>query len=233
MNRVRERKRRDHSNTKLPTKSRKAKAESASGNVISLTTVPECKLESVIGRQVREFRTKLQLTITQLAGLIGISSGMLSKIETGNASPSLSTLQQLAYALKVPVTAFLQKFEEEKDVTYVKAGGGLPIERRGTRAGYEYRLLGHTVSKSIAVEPYCIVLPENSEVFPLFQHDGVELNYVVRGQLLYRHGDKTYLLSEGDSLFFDANAPHGPEELITTPIKMISVFVYRRYSDKD
>ena len=171
------------------------------------------------------------MTITQLAGIVGISGGMLSKIETGHASPSLSTLQALADAFNVPVTDFLRKFEEEMDVTYVKAGGGLPIERRGTRAGYEYRLLGHTVGKSIAVEPYFIVLPEDSEVFPLFQHDGMEFNYVVQGQFLYRHGDKTYLLSERDSLFFDANVPHGPEELITSPIKMISLVVYWRYSE--
>jgi transcriptional regulator with XRE-family HTH domain len=192
---------------------------------------PENKLELAIGREIRSFRKKMDLTIAELAKLAELSAGMLSKIENGNASPSLGTLQALSRALNIPFTAFFRKYEEDRDASYVRSGQGLVIERRGTRSGHEYRLLGHSVGKSISVEPYLITLTEESEVFPLFQHPGTEFLYMLEGEMLYMHGDKSYRLSPGDSLFFDADAPHGPEELFVLPIRFLSIIVSPRFTD--
>ena len=186
-------------------------------------------LEAAIGREVRIFRKKIDLTIAELAKLAGLSTGMLSKIENGLASPSLATLHALSTSLNVPVTSFFRKYEEQRNATFVRSGEGLKIERRGTRAGHQYQLLGHSVGKTIAVEPYLITLTEDSEIFPLFQHPGMEFIYSIEGEVIYRHGDKTYPLTPGDSLFFDGDAPHGPEELIKLPAKFISVIVYPRF----
>ena len=140
------------------------------------------RMEIVIGREIRIFRKKLNLTVAELAKLAGLSMGMLSKIETGNTSPSLSTLKALSEALNVPVTAFFRKYEEGRGASFVKAGNGVLIERRGSRAGHEYQLLGHSVGKNISVEPYLITLTEKSEVFPLFQHAGMEFVNMLEGQ---------------------------------------------------
>ena len=185
-------------------------------------------LERAIGREVHSAREKLGLTISELAKAAGISAGMLSKIENGQTSPSLSTLQSLAKALNVPVTSLFKGFDEERDAVHVKAGQGLTIERRGTRAGHQYQLLGHTPSGSLVVEPYLIKLTEQSDVFPIFQHAGLEFIYVLEGEVVYRHGGKTYDLRPGDSLYFDADAPHGPEELKKLPITFLSVISYDR-----
>ena len=101
-------------------------------------------------------------------------------------------------------------------------------ERRGTRAGHQYELLGHAPHKLIQVEPYLITLTEQSDVFPIFQHAGVEFIYMLEGEVGYRHSDKTFLLTPGDSLFFDADAPHGPEELRKLPMRFLSVICYPR-----
>jgi transcriptional regulator with XRE-family HTH domain len=191
----------------------------------------ESNLELSIGREVRVFRKKINMTVAELAKLAGLSAGMLSKIENGMTSPSLATLQSLSRALHVPVTAFFRKFEEERDATFVKAGQGLTIERRGTRAGHQYQLLGHTMRKSIAVEPYMITLTADSDVFPLFQHAGIEFLYMLEGEVGYRHGSKTYTLTPGDSLYFDADVPHGPEELRKLPIRFLSIITYSRESE--
>ena len=187
------------------------------------------RLEVAIGSQVRALRKKLDLTVMELAKEAGLSAGMLSKIENGNTSPSLSTLQALSRALHVPVTAFFRQYDEKRDATFVQAGHGLNIERRGTRAGHQYQLLGHTVGKNIAIEPYMITLNEESEVFPVFQHSGMEFIYVIEGKVGYRHGNETYHLTPGDSLFFDADAPHGPEELTELPLRYLSVIAYPRH----
>ena len=189
------------------------------------------QLEVAIGHQVRQFRQDLDMTVAEVAKLAGLSSGMLSKIENGMTSPSLATLRALSRALNVPVTSFFRKFEEQRDATYVKAGEGLPIERRGTRAGHLYHLLGHSVGHRTSVEPYLITLTEKSEVFPLFQHAGTEFIYVLEGRVIYRHGSQTYDMGPGDSLFFDSDVPHGPEELVALPVRMLSLIV--RPGDED
>ena len=185
-------------------------------------------LEQAIGRQVRQYRQEMRLTTGEVARLAGVSAGMVSKIENGLTSPSLATLSGLATALNVPVTALFRQYEEHRNATYVKADQGLNIERQGSRAGHQYQLLGHSVGKGVSVEPYLVTLTEKSEVFPLFQHHGQEFIYVLSGQVLYRHGNMTYDLSPGDSLFFDANAPHGPEELLELPIRLLSVIVQQK-----
>lgn len=187
-------------------------------------------LEVAIGREVHVFRTKLGLTVSDLAAAAGLSNGMLSKIENGLISPSLTTLQALSRALGVPVTALFRRFEEKRDAVFVKSGQGLAIERRGTRNGHQYHLLGHSGDRSsrVVVEPYMITLTAESDVFPLFQHDGLEFLYMLEGEVTYRHADKLYVMQPGDSLFFDADAPHGPEELRKLPIRFLSVISYPR-----
>jgi transcriptional regulator with XRE-family HTH domain len=185
-------------------------------------------LEQAIGREVRRFREKNALTIADLAKSANISAGMLSKIENGATSPSLATLQALSTALQVPVTALFKSYEEIRDATFVKAGQGLTIERRGTRAGHQYQLLGHSTHGPVMVEPYLITLTHEQDVFPAFQHPGMEFLFMLEGNVVYRHGEKTYDMHPGDALFFDAEAPHGPDDLKKLPARYISVISYRR-----
>jgi len=78
-----------------------------------------------IGAQVRSIRRKLDLTGTELAVQAGLSAGMLSKIENGGISPSLATLDALAKALNVPISALFAETEERRDCSFVKAGSGV------------------------------------------------------------------------------------------------------------
>lgn len=185
-------------------------------------------LEMAIGHEVRTYRKKLGITVADLAAATGMSVGMLSKIENGNISPSLTTLQALSKALGMPITAFFRGFEEPKTASFVKAGEGVNLERRGTRAGHHYSLLGHIENNTsgVVVEPYLITLNAESDIFPTFQHEGMEFLYMLEGEVVYRHGDSLYRMQAGDSLFFDADAPHGPEELVTLPARYLSIISY-------
>jgi transcriptional regulator with XRE-family HTH domain len=188
----------------------------------------ERNLEVAIGRAVRNFRRQKAMTVADLSKQTGLSIGMLSKIENGITSPSLSTLQSLAHALSVPITAFFRRYEEKREVMHVKAGQAVEMERAGTRAGHQYNLLGHIGANAsgVIVEPYMITLTESSDIFPTFQHDGIELLYFLEGEVEYRHGDQTFLMQPGDSLFFDADAPHGPERHIKLPARFLSIIAY-------
>ena len=200
--------------------------EAVDAGPIALSMERGNRLEDAIGRQVRVYRVQLSMTIANLARQSGLSPGMLSKIENGQTSPSLTTLQLLAGALNVPVTALFRKYEQDREASFVKAGKGLIIDRRGTGTGHQYHLLGHSVGdRSMRVEPYLIVISEASDVFPLFQHEGVEFIYMLEGEMMYRHGSHVYTLNVGDSLYFDSDAPHGPEDLNRLPIRFLSFIV--------
>ncbi|MBX2867534.1 MAG: XRE family transcriptional regulator [Acidiferrobacterales bacterium] len=189
--------------------------------------VADNALELSLGRQVREFRQEQGMTVSDLAKQSALSPGMLSKVENGLTSPSLSTMQAIAEALNVPVTALFRLYEETREATFVAAGQGLNIERQGTRAGHHYQLLGHSSNQNPTVEPYLVTLSEKTDVFPLFQHDGVEFIHLITGEMVYRHANKTYHMKAGDSLYFDSEAPHGPEKLIELPVRMLAVIVGR------
>ena len=189
--------------------------------------VAERTLERAIGTQIRELRRRFHLSVTDLANAASISSGMLSKIENGQISPSLSTLQALAVALNVPITTLFSTFEEKRDCSYVRAGQGVVIERRGTKVGHVYQLLGHALGGEIMVEPYLITLKEEAASYTGFRHAGVEFIYMLSGEVIYRHADQTYHLKPGDALLFDSGALHGPETLVVRPMTYLSIIMYR------
>jgi transcriptional regulator with XRE-family HTH domain len=190
--------------------------------------LPARTLEAGIGVEVRRLRKALDLTVAELGVAAGISAGMLSKIENGTISPSLATLGALATALNVPISRLFAETEERRDCSFVKAGNGVRIERRGTKAGHLYDLLGHSLSGEIGVEPYLITLKRDAVAYTNFRHAGVEFLYMLSGKVRYRHADRRYLMEPGDALFFDAAARHGPEELVEAPMRYLSIIIYPR-----
>jgi transcriptional regulator with XRE-family HTH domain len=188
----------------------------------------ERTLERAIGAEIRDLRQRFDLSAADLASAAFISSGMLSKIENGQISPSLSTLQALALALNVPLTSLFTSFEENRDCSFVGAGQGLVIERRGSKVGHVYQLLGHALGGGdIVVEPYLITLKENAVAYTGFRHAGTELIYMISGKVIYRHGDQTFPLQPGDTLMFDSAALHGPEAVLEKPSTYLSIIIYR------
>jgi len=185
-------------------------------------------LEQALGTQVRALRRRADVTAADLASSAGISTGMLSKIENGSISPSLSTLQAVAGALNVPLSQLFATFEEQRDCSFVRAGQGVVIERRGSKEGHQYSLLGHGLGGPVVVEPYLITLRDEAAPYTGFQHAGVEFIYMLTGEVVYRHGDQTHHLRPGDALLFDSAALHGPERLLQKPMTYLSVIIYPR-----
>lgn len=190
----------------------------------------ENRLEMAIGHEVRAQRKRLGITVTDLAAATGLSVGMLSKIENGNISPSLTTLRALTASLGVSLGALFRRYDQPRAATFVKAGEGQELERRGTRAGHRYSLLGQSGdgAEGVVVEPYLICLTSASDAFPSFQHQGTELIYMLEGAVSYRHGDTLYPMGPGDSLHFDADTPHGPEVLDELPARYLSIICYAK-----
>ena len=73
-----------------------------------------------LGEKIRQRRKELGLVLTELAEMCDISPSFLSQIERDQASPSISTLHNIALALGVTVASFFA--DSSEDVNNAHAG---------------------------------------------------------------------------------------------------------------
>jgi transcriptional regulator with XRE-family HTH domain len=157
-----------------------------------------------VGQQLRALRKARKLSIRSLADRSGLSVNTLSLIENGKTSPSVSTLHQLAQSLNVPITAFFEGESHKQKVFYQRAG-----ERQQIVFSY-----GHMENLSAGMphlgsEPFLTRLePKASSGETPIVYGGREFIYCLEGQITYTVEGRTYPLSPGDSLIFDAYTPH-------------------------
>src|SRR5512147_939160 len=96
---------------------RNSKREPRSPGKIRAGVVPEVN----VGRRLRELRNERGLSIRALAEHSGLNVNTFSLIENGKTSPSVSTLQQIAAALEVPITAFFENNTPKNSVAHITA----------------------------------------------------------------------------------------------------------------
>ncbi len=161
-------------------------------------------VEIHVGRCLRDLRMKHGLSIRCLAVQSGLNVNTLSLIENGRTSPSVSTLQLLASALDVPITAFFDHDTSKDNIAYQKAGERVQAAfAHGTisdlGAGLTFRG-GQPLL--VTIEPYA-----NSGPTPIV-HTGHEFVFCLEGCIAYTIKAQNYILKPGDSLVFQAHLPH-------------------------
>jgi len=165
---------------------------------------PDASMNVDVGGNLRRLREERSLSIRALAEKSGLAVNTLSLIENGKSSPSVSTLQQLAGALMVPITAFFETKTPKKIVAYIKAD-------QRPRAVFDHGILEDLAADSViqGVEPFVVILePGAGSGTQEIVHTGYEFIYCLEGRLLYTIEGHTYLLEPGDSLLFEAHLPH-------------------------
>jgi transcriptional regulator with XRE-family HTH domain len=207
---------------------RAARRTNAAGPAVERAQRPAVDL----GRTARRLRESQNLTLADVARRADISSAMLSRLETGRVSPSLETIVALARTLGVTPSALMQRVGvDDGGAQLIRAGEGLETVRSGTRRGHTYHLLAAQRGPRKIFEPFLVTLNDRSEVFPGFQHPGIEFIHLLSGVLHYRHGRHTYVLRPGDTLTFSGDIAHGPERLEKVPIRMLSLIIYGNEDD--
>ncbi|MNC37506.1 HTH-type transcriptional regulator PuuR [compost metagenome] len=195
-------------------------------------TAPRLKLEQYLGLQIKRQRQAQDLKLSDVAKIADISQGMLSKIENAQVSTSLDTLSRLCDVLGLPLSKLFSEYDQQDgSAQLVKADQGMEVVRRGTEKGHTYHLLNHTRGPKKSFEAYMVSMDDASEEFPTFSHPGTEFLHLLEGELIYRHGNQLYRMEAGDSLTFEGEIPHGPEELVQVPIRLLSIMNYG--SDKE
>jgi transcriptional regulator with XRE-family HTH domain len=160
--------------------------------------------ETSVGGRLRELRKERGLSMRALAERSGLNVNTFGLIENGKTSPSVSTLQQIAAALEVPITAFFENHVPKSSIAHLTA-------RHRPRLAFAHGTLedlGAGLS-SRAVEPFVVTLePHAGSGDTPIVHTGFEFVFCLQGRLTYRVEDQSYVLEPGDSLLFESYLPH-------------------------
>jgi transcriptional regulator with XRE-family HTH domain len=153
-------------------------------------------------RRLRRFRLK------DLAERAGCSESLLSRIENGLVSPSLTTLHRLSQALGVNVSTLLEPVKEEICTIYG------PDDRPPVLTGDEAEGDGSRAESIIPVgdnrllEGLMITLPSGGALCGPFRHDGEEVGYVISGAVELIVEGQTFTAGAGSTFFFESDRPH-------------------------
>jgi transcriptional regulator with XRE-family HTH domain len=182
-------------------------------------TENQISAEINIGRRLQELRTMQGLSIRSLAEISGLNFNTLSLIENEKTSPNVSTLQKLAAALRVPITAFFETSRIFKDVVFQKFG-----QRPQTTFPHgELEDLGGGLALGEATPLLLTSNPFANSGSDAIVHTGQEFVYCLEGTMVYLVGPDEYILEPGDSLIFQAHLPHRWENREDTIFRSILV----------
>ena len=162
-----------------------------------------------IGKRLRDLRAVRELSLRQLAKLIGASPSLLSQVENGKVMPSVDTLYLLAGALGVPVAAF---FGEAAEAVVSSLGGTAVVrgtERKRIRLEHGVtweNLLPREESSLRFMEIRYAPGAHSGE--HLLRHPGRDLFVVLEGELVFEVGFAEHRLAAGDSISFGDFQPH-------------------------
>jgi len=206
-----------------------AKANARAGTSDELGAEPgdprwEAFDSKVIGVRVRALRDASGLSLRDLAERSGVSAPMLSQVERGETSPTLTVAARIAAGLELRLSQLL-RLDEDGAVTIVRAGEGASggNAKRGhsfevltaARPGQRSELSRHTLAPAGATGA-----PDDP---PMHEPGSRETALVERGSLALVCDGRRYGLREGDCVTFDADLPHHFENPTDTEASFLAI----------
>ncbi len=158
-----------------------------------------------LGRIIRSLRIRKGLTLEELAQRSDLSAAMISKVESGQTSPSINSLRNISEALSVPVAYMFSA-----ETTAVAE----PVSFNHKQI-YTYKDVTYTVIMSPTASNSKLFLFEaqpgaerGSIRVPHLQHDGFEQGIVIEGQIEMTVGGSVYVLGQYDTISFPGLLQH-------------------------
>ena len=174
------------------------------------TVRPARQTEVRLGLRLRAARERQGLSLREVARRTGLSPSFLSQVERDQVTPSIASLKQLATALGERVGVLLADPAPE----------GLVL-RRGDRPAWA---LARVHYEQLAPNDGRLMQPQLLRFEPggdlgehPVVHDGEEFGLVLSGRVECFVGEQSFVLEEGDSVYFDARLPHRTRNTAATP----------------
>jgi transcriptional regulator with XRE-family HTH domain len=188
------------------------------------------EIEQRLGRRVSELRSARGYTQDRLASETGFTKGYLSKIENSKVIPPIGTLVKIAQALHTDLADLLgaeSSAERNDGICVVRSWEREPVVRGGSSFGYDYVALAHK-KRHKHMDPFIMVFPSNLDKDVRFEHEGEEFLYVIEGEVEFSFitdgRERQWVLSPGDSVYFDSRIPHRGRSLKGESRALVVIF---------
>jgi transcriptional regulator with XRE-family HTH domain len=192
------------------------KSKKTARNVTNPRVVEDSLLPYAIPEKLRMLRIRRSMGLAQLAQHTGFSAAMLSRLENGRLVPTLPTLTRIAAVFNVGLDYFFTDPRKRHIVALSRKGERrqFPSDPKSEPAPWHFETLDFRANerKLNGYLAHFHPLPEEN-VKPHF-HRGVELLYLIEGELEMTIGIDTFRLSPGDSVYFDAMQKHAYRSLV-------------------
>ncbi|WP_036878828.1 helix-turn-helix domain-containing protein [Xylanibacter oryzae] len=177
-----------------------------------------------IGERLKGLRDVLDIPAEEIAQLCNISIEEYLKMENGDGDISISKLQTISkrYGIALDVLMF---GEEPRMSSYflTRKDQGMSVERR---QAYKYQSLASGFRGRNA-DPFMVLVepkPEGS-IIEQNSHEGQEFDFVTEGRLELTIKNKTLILNQGDSIYFDSSLPHCMRALDDKAVRFLAVIL--------
>lgn len=156
-----------------------------------------------LGGNIRKIRNQNKMTLKELSSKTGFSISFLSQLERGKSSATLESLKKISLALNINPGYFFENSTENDEGEVETMKEAIQMEKRNIL----YKDLNKNINNP-AFAPLLVTLKPNQNEGNLFNHDGQEFLYVLRGELTVQLGEEAYILKQNDSIMFNSNIQH-------------------------
>jgi len=190
----------------------------------------ENKIDLAIGATLRDLREGRGLNAKQLAENADVSAAMISRIENGQVSPSISTLEALSEALEVPMVSFFRETtsSDHVDFTHVKKGQGIQSTRIIDDHSHDFINLASHNRRDFGFEAHIVTMEKQDALAPIYVGHGVVFMHILSGEAKFSYGQKEIHLKAGDNLTLDAELSHGVKKVISDKFTFLAIKAEKR-----
>lgn len=172
--------------------------------------------ELKVGRELRQRRNELGLSLREVAELTDLSIGFLSQLENDQVSPSLASLDRIAHALRTPIFELLSS--DDRDPV-VRADDRPAAILGGTDV--EIDLLTNFPNWQMMPFHRTLAVGEKYEALRI-ERAREEWIYVLRGEMeIYLRNQEPHVLRPGDSIHFPSVRLEAVNSVGDVPLEII------------
>lgn len=166
-----------------------------------------------IGERIKLLRESKNISLEEMAKRTKLDIVQVEKIEQAKELPSLTPLVKIARVLGVRLGTFLDDHDESGPVIVRKNmhNKTVSFSTSDTLAHRHMDYFSLSPSKTGRhMEPFIIQIEPASEGvhFIMSSHEGEEFIYCLDGMVEINYGKDTYVLEEGDSIYYDSIVAH-------------------------
>ena len=167
----------------------------------------------IVGEKIKSIREAKNISIEELSERSGLSLTQIESIEQSTSFPSLAPLIKIARVLSCRLGTFLDDNNELGPAITRKGDRNSAISFSNNTTGNHRHMEYYALSKDKSerhMEPFIIDVQsgEEGEEFILSSHEGEEFIFCLRGIIEISYGKNTYVLEEGDSIYYDSIVAH-------------------------